>query len=184
MEDAELARREVLLESPKRFVRDELVMPDGERVDWFYVDTPPSALVIPVTAAGNLVMVRQYRYNLREHVTEFPAGIIADGEKPADAAARELAEETGYALEPGAVLEPLGAWYSLPSETTKRTHVFLARPVRRVGTPVLDTEIERYFDMSVEEIPVGEAQAALGTRITGFETLAALLMAREALHRP
>jgi len=66
MADAKLLKRELLLDEPKRFVREVLMMPDGFQLDWFYVDTPPSVLVVPVTLRGQLVMVSQYRHNLKE----------------------------------------------------------------------------------------------------------------------
>jgi hypothetical protein len=40
MADAKLLKREILLDEPKRFVREVLVMGDGFQLDWFYVDTP------------------------------------------------------------------------------------------------------------------------------------------------
>lgn len=49
MQDARLVATEVVVPRPKRFVRETLVMPDGYQCDWYYVDTPPSVMVIPVT---------------------------------------------------------------------------------------------------------------------------------------
>jgi ADP-ribose pyrophosphatase len=177
MKDARLVESEILLPKPKRFVREALVMPDGYPIDWYYVDTPASVMVVPVTADGGLVLVRQYRHNLKAHGLELPAGMISDGEAPVRAALRELREETGYVLD-GAELEPLGAYYSLPSETNKYTHVFLAQPVMAAGSPVLDTEIEKYFDMSVVEMPFDAALDAIGDTINSMETVGALMLAR------
>jgi len=181
MADARILETEVLLPKPKRFVRELVEMPDGYRCDWYYVDTPPSVMIIPVTTEGSLVLVRQYRHNLKAHVLEFPAGTISDSEEPQAAAVRELEEETGYALTGGAGLQPVGAYYSLPSETNKYTHVFLATPVTLTGAARGDTEIEKYFDMSVVLVPVAEALAGIGTLITSMETIGALLAARTAL---
>ena len=178
MKDGRLVSEEVLLPKPKRFVRETLEMPDGYELDWYYVDCPASVLVVPVTADGTLILVRQYRHNLRSYALEFPAGMVSEGESPEVAARRELAEETGYVLGPGGELRPLGSYYSLPSETNKYTHVFLARGVVEAGTPVLDTEIEKYFDMSVVEMPADVAFKSIGTAIYGMETVAALMMAR------
>jgi ADP-ribose diphosphatase len=180
MEDGRLLSREVIVPSPKRFIRETLEMPDGAEIDWYYIDAPASVMVVPVTASGHVVMVRQYRHNLKSHALELPAGMVSDGEDPTAAAARELAEETGYRLTGNRQLRPLGSYYSLPSETNKYTHIYLARPVAWTASPVLDTEIERYFDMSVTEIPLDTAFKGIGTSICGMETVAALMMARAA----
>lgn len=181
MKDARIIETEVLLPKPKRFIRELVEMPDGYRCDWYYTDTPPSVMIVPVTAEGNLVLVRQYRHNLRAHVLEFPAGTVSGGEHEEAAAIRELKEETGYVPADGAALRPMGAYYSLPSETNKYTHVFLAAPVTLAGDVTGDTEIEKYFDMSVVLIPADEALAGIGTTITSMETVGALMAARSAL---
>lgn len=179
--DAETERTEILLDGPKRFVREQLRMPDGEVIDWYYQDTPPSVMVVPVLADGQLVMVNQYRRNLRRWTLEFPAGEAAEGEDPEEAARRELAEETGFALAAGAALRPLGAFYSLPSETNKVTHVFLASPVVKAGPAQKDSEIERHFGMSVTMLSQVLAVKSVGVTVAGTETITALLLAREAL---
>jgi ADP-ribose pyrophosphatase len=182
MADARLVETEVLVPQPKRFVREALVMPDGYELDWYYVDTPPSVLTVPVTADGDLVMVRQYRHNLKRHALEFPAGTVSGGEDLAAAARRELEEETGCTLSPGAQLQPLGAYYSLPSETNKYTHMFVAEPVVVSGPATGDTEIEKYFDMSVVVIPLSKALATIGVDIYGTETVTALMLARQVIN--
>jgi ADP-ribose pyrophosphatase len=181
MKDARLLETEVLLPKPKRFVRETVEMPDGYRCDWYYVDTPPSVMIVPLTADGDLVFVRQYRHNLKAHVLEFPAGTVSEGEDPEDAAIRELAEETGYTLDATAHMRPMGAYYSLPSETNKYTHVYLATAVTATRPASGDTEIERYFDMSVVVMPFEKALAELGTCITSMETVGALMASRTAL---
>lgn len=109
MSDARIIETEVLLPKPKKFVRELVQMPDGYQCDWYYVDTLPSVMIVPLTADGNLVLVHQYRHNLKAHVMEFPAGTITEGEDPEAAALRELEEETGYALAEGTRLRPTRA---------------------------------------------------------------------------
>src|SRR5690348_724966 len=144
MRDGRLLQSEELLAKPKRFVRELLSMPDGFEIDWYYVDTPASVMVVPVTAAGGLVLVKQWRHNLKADTLELPAGAIDGEEAPEIAAARELEEETGYVLGEGAELLPLGRFYSLPSETNKYTYCFLAQPVMAAGPAQGDNVIEKY----------------------------------------
>ncbi len=51
--------------------------------------------MLPVTAAGEVVLIRQYRYPLQAWITEVPAGGMEDGEDILESAARELLEEVG-----------------------------------------------------------------------------------------
>lgn len=179
--DAETVKTEVLLEKPKRFVHEQLRMPAGEMLDWYYTDTPASVMVVPVLSDGQFVMVYQYRHNLKRYTLEFPAGEVAEAEEPEDAAQRELAEETGFALAGMGAMHPLGTYYSSPSETNKITHIFLARPVAAAGPAVKDAEIERWFGMSAVMIHPGHAVDQIGKSVGGTETITALMLARKAL---
>ncbi len=46
-----------------------------------------------------IVLIRQYRYPLGDHLYELPAGLIDEGETPEAAAVREMKEETGLSFE-------------------------------------------------------------------------------------
>lgn len=179
MRDAELVSTDVLLAKPKRFVCEVLRMPDGHEIDWYYSDVAESVMVVPVTAAGNVILVKQYRHNLKMDTLELPAGVAGASESSADAALRELVEETGHTLDEPASLRPLGRFYALPSETNKYVNFFLAAPVREVGAAQWDTEIEKYFDMSTVEMPFEDALASIGHTIHGIETAGALMLARQ-----
>lgn len=56
---------------------------------------PRAVFVLPVTAAGEAVLIRQYRYPLRATITEIVAGGVEGDEDLGAAAARELREEVG-----------------------------------------------------------------------------------------
>jgi ADP-ribose pyrophosphatase len=47
-----------------------------------------------------IVLVRQLRYPINTYVYELPAGLVDEGETPADAAVREYREETGLIFKP------------------------------------------------------------------------------------
>lgn len=52
--------------------------------------------VLAATPDGSLLLVRQYRPAVQAHTLELPSGHIERDESPEMAAARELAEETGF----------------------------------------------------------------------------------------
>src|SRR5271166_1054928 len=60
--------------------------------------------VVAVTPDDHVVLVWQYRFGTDALSLEIPGGVIDHGEDPAQAARRELREETGYEAE---VFEPL-----------------------------------------------------------------------------
>jgi ADP-ribose pyrophosphatase len=73
---------------------------DGRSASFYLLQAPAWVNVVPVLegqpGAERLLMVRQYRQGIQRTTMEFPAGLVEPGEDPQEAAARELAEETGY----------------------------------------------------------------------------------------
>ena len=102
----------------------------ASRVDREVVRHPGSSVVLPITADGDLVLVRQYRYAVGEFLWEMPAGHIDAGELPEEAARRELVEETGYY--PGR-LQKLLDFYPAPGFTDERMHLFRATELEKRG---------------------------------------------------
>ena len=143
---------ERLIETPYFSLRsDRLRLPDGGIKDPYYViERPDAAIIFPLTASNEVVLVRQYRPPLEGMELGLPAGLVEAGEKPEAAARRELSEETGYA---GGAWEPLGSVASSPSLKDNRAFLFLARGVEETSAPDPDEhELVETVRVPVEEL--------------------------------
>jgi len=107
----------------------------GEMMSFNVVEMADCVQVVPVTEAGKIVMAHQYRHGAGMPSLEFPAGRMEPGETPADAAARELLEETGYVAESITLMQTVRPD---PAILTNRIHVLSARACVRVREPVQD----------------------------------------------
>jgi 8-oxo-dGTP pyrophosphatase MutT (NUDIX family) len=118
------------------------------------LDCPDWVNVIPVTKAGEVVLIRQFRFGTWSLTLEIPGGMVDPGEEPAVAAARELEEETGYRP---ARLESLGFCHPNPAIQTNRLHTFLAHDCEQVHAGEPD-ELE---DISIEPTPRAKVEEYL-----------------------
>jgi ADP-ribose pyrophosphatase len=116
--------------------------------DFHVLETSDWVNVVPLTGDRNVVMVRQFRHGIRELTLEVPAGLIdASDATPADAARRELREETGYAA---GRLVPLGIVHPNPAIMNNRCHMFVAYDSELQGEPQWDATEE----LAVEVVPL------------------------------
>ena len=115
--------------------RDEVVLPNGKLQEYHVFEIADATCVVPVLADGSVVMIGQYRYPHGKTHWEIPAGRIGDDESPADAARRELLEETGYRA--GRMVE-LPGFYPTNGISAHYAHAFYALDCEKVAEPKLD----------------------------------------------
>ena len=98
---------------------------------------PGAVCVAGVLGDGRLVSIRNFRVAAGEWLEEFCAGKLERGEDPAQAARRELIEETGYRAER---IERLGTFFTSPGFADELMHAFVARDLTHVGQSLQDDE--------------------------------------------
>ncbi len=147
--------------------RDVLSLPDGSRRDYHVFGVAPAAVIVPVLADGSLVMLWQYRYPHGETHWEVPAGRIDPGERPEQAAARELTEETGYRARE---LTRLCGFYPINGISDHYAHVFVAHGCERVCAPEHDPSEQ--ISVHVLEREAVRARLLAGEVVDGFSALA------------
>ena len=136
-----------------------------ERGGWEYAfRTNASGVVVlvPVTDAGELVLVEQYRIPVQSRVMELPAGLVGDnGDFDEDfkiAAQRELLEETGFRA---ASLDELLTSPSTPGLSDEIITIYYASGLERVGPGGGDHN----EDITVHLVPLENAPEWLQTRL-------------------
>jgi ADP-ribose pyrophosphatase len=126
-----------------------------------------AAVIVPVDADGQVVLVRQERPAVGRALLELPAGLLNPGEEPLAAAQRELREETGLHG---------GDWvagptvYSSPGFTDERFHLFIA-----TGLEEGENEPDEGEEIELVRVPLEDVPRFVGA-IEDVKTLAGLLL--------
>ena len=132
---------EVLHEGKRlRFEQWTTLRPGERAIVQDVVRAPGAVVVAPVLDDGSLVLIRNHRRVIGRALLEFCAGMLERHEDPAQGAARELVEETGYEA---ASIEFLARFYTSPGFCDEEMHVYRATGLRHVGQRLeADEEIE------------------------------------------
>jgi 8-oxo-dGTP pyrophosphatase MutT (NUDIX family) len=150
--------------------------PDGGTFSRSWARHPQTVATVAVTAEGRVPLIRQYRVAVDGQNLELPGGRIDDGEAPAIAAARELAEEVG--VRAGSV-DPLGSFLNSPGHCSQESLLFLAQDL---------TWFERTLDADeestsqVELVPLADVDGLIARgEVRDAKTIVGLLLAARKL---
>ena len=119
-----------------------------------------------------ILLIRQYRYAASGYVYEIPAGRLDPGEAPAECAARELREETGYSA---ADLIPLTTFYTTPGFTDEQIHLFAASGLTEGDS---QTESDEVLDLAPVTLSRAMAMIASGELVDGKSMIGVLFAER------
>jgi ADP-ribose pyrophosphatase len=128
--------------------------------------------VLAETEAREVILVEQFRPAMERRTLELPGGLLDPGEDPARCAARELAEETGFAA-PAAPI-PLGSFIADTGRLENRIWGFLIRDARPVAGWQPEAGVERRLvpEHALRDmIKSGDFDNALHVAIVGMALL-------------
>jgi len=144
---------------------------DGPEFDREIIEHPGSVVLIPITAEGKVLLIKQYRQAAEKVLLEAPAGTRESGETPETTAHRELQEETGYRA---GKLIPIGGSWVAPGYSTEYSHAYIAMELEAAPMPADDGE-----DIVVVEIDLSDInRLIIEGELEDQMSIAALLSAR------
>ncbi|NLN27813.1 MAG: NUDIX hydrolase [Firmicutes bacterium] len=151
-----------------QFVARRVRVRDTEHT--FYVFPHPGAVAVVAVRDGHVALIRQYRPAVERMMLEIPAGVLEPGEDPAQAAARELEEETGLIA---GKLERIGGLYATPGYSAEYLHVFLATDLTE-GKTAFDPGEQ--IDELIWATPAELTEAVRRGQLEDAKTIAALFL--------
>ncbi len=124
---------------------------DGQPRTFHRIQSQNWTQIVPITADGRVVMIRQYRHGTQRVTLEIPGGLVDPGEDPAEAALRECLEETGFRARHA---ESLGVVNPNPALFANRLYGYFATGVEREGAVKnTGTEITEPVLVSLSDLP-------------------------------
>ena len=153
--------------------RDRVRLPHGVETTLDVVRHRGSVVLIPMPDPSSVILVRQYRHAIGQHVWELPAGSLEAGEEADEAALRECHEEIGQLATHA---ERIASLYPSPGYTTEVMHFY-----RMTGLHVPDQVAEQDEDEHLEPrtFSLDELRTAVQLgEITDMKTVAALQFLR------
>ena len=134
------SRRTIEVSQWMRLIEREVEFaPDSKSELYHAVGQQDYIAIVAQTADGRLPIVRQYRPALEQFTWELPAGMVDQGEDPADCCRRELIEETGFRA---VKVHALGNYAPCTARLSNRVHSFFVETAARAEAAPTETGIE------------------------------------------
>jgi ADP-ribose pyrophosphatase len=130
-------------------ISENITLENGVTTDMEFVHHPGAAAIVPMPDQSRVILIKQYRHSLREHIWEIPAGTRDEGETMLSCARRELVEETGYCAQKWIELSEITP---VPGYSDERIRLFLATHIKTAQQNLDKDEM-----LKVHTINFGEA---------------------------
>jgi len=132
-----------------RVIKDDVEVSDGHKSFREVVLHPGGVVILALKDENTILLVKQFRYPLKQTVLELPAGKLEKDENPDYAAQRELEEETGYRAK---YWQSLGFINTTPGICTEKLYLYFAKDLEFVGEHPDEGEIIRCFEYKIKDV--------------------------------
>lgn len=129
--------------------RDNVIVADGHESFREVVKHSGGVVILARKDDDTILMVKQFRYPLKQTILELPAGKLEKDEDPDLAAKRELEEETGYRAD---YWKSLGFIYTSPGYSDEKLYLYLAQNLEFVGEHPDEGEILKVYEMKLDDV--------------------------------
>lgn len=114
-----------------------------------FVLYPEAVAVLPILDNDKFVMIRQFRYPVKEELWEIPAGKLEPGEDIIEGAIRELEEETGYRAKKA---KKVYEYYPAVGYSSEKIHIVVAKDLEKTQKNLDEDEFTEVEILTFNEI--------------------------------
>jgi 8-oxo-dGDP phosphatase len=141
----------------------DVELSDGTRFDHHIIRTRNAASCVVVNDRDEVLLLWRHRLAVDKWVWEIPSGLIEDGEDPAECAAREVEEETGWRV---AGVAPLVSFHPAGGMIRSTYHLFRADGAEHIGEPTEENEADEVAWVALDRVLPLIAEGRIATAAT------------------
>lgn len=130
-------------------LKDDVEISSGKKSVREVVEHSGGVVILALKDKDTILMVKQYRYPIKQTALELPAGKLEKGEDPFLAAKRELSEETGYEAK---TWEQLGYIFTSPGFCDEKLYLYKAADLVCGDAHPDDGEIIEAYEYKISEV--------------------------------
>lgn len=127
----------------------DVKLSNGQKAIREVIKHPGGVVVVAKKDADTILMVKQYRYPIKQVALELPAGRLEKGEDPDLAIKRELEEETGYIAK---TWKSLGYIFTTPGICDEKLYLYFATDLEFKKQNPDEGEIIESFEYNIDEV--------------------------------
>jgi ADP-ribose pyrophosphatase len=152
----ETTAKKTLAENPYLALEEHRREEEGSRRQgyFFIIHAPDWVNIVALTDENDVVLIEQFRHGNEEIEVELPSGTIDEGENSAEAALRELLEETGYEKSDRSEFKRIGEVLPNPAFMKNKCYTYLLTHARLTGK----TDYDENENIRVRLVPRGEIE--------------------------